>query len=286
MDLLPQELTDAIIDHLSFTNDCESIRNCAFVNKQLLIRCQYHIFFSITLNVKNIDRFFTVAQASPYNAIGRNVRELVVIAKGAYVMKGSIYKTKTKDPWIERYLPVLGECLSNLRKLEIQDSSNLRPLCFPPSGLSSVRSLVLRRCEVQDWSTYVELLKVFPSLEFLSNHFVKTRRHSSLAVISRDETQTGAIIFPSIPSLEFCSCELPSLDSFFDHLVFSLLAEPSAASIAMESFTIGPIYRSMLTSVGQFLKAAARSIKHLRISLIKDPGISTSLYRVLRDLGR
>ena len=73
---------------------------------------------------------------------------------------------------------------------------------------------------------------------------------------------------------------------FWPSGLFSLLAEPSAASIAMESFTIGPIYRSMLTSVGQFLKAAARSIKHLRISLIKDPGISTSLYRLLRDLGR
>ena len=218
MDLLPQELGDAIIGHLSFTNDYESIRNCALINTQLLFRCQYHIFFWITLDVKNIDRFFTIVQASPYNAVGRNVRELVVITKGAYIMKGSVYQTETKDHWIERYVPVLGEYLSNLRKLEIQDSNNLRTLCFPPSGLSSeVRSLVLRRCEVQDWSTYVELWKVFPSLESLSNHSVKTIRHNSLVVVSQ---KTGAMIFPSIPSLEFCSCEPRSFDSFFDHLVF------------------------------------------------------------------
>ena len=74
---MPQDINDEILNHLVTDSDLRSIRSCALISKSWVQSCRRHLFHTVDLTLKEVDRWFK-AFPVPEESPAHHVKDLRV----------------------------------------------------------------------------------------------------------------------------------------------------------------------------------------------------------------
>ncbi|KZT05974.1 uncharacterized protein LAESUDRAFT_208206 [Laetiporus sulphureus 93-53] len=157
MSVVPQELSDLIIDYLH--HDRSSLAACSLTCQNWVASAQKHLFADILLyNARLCSAFGRLLESSPH--LGLHVRELNV----------SKLSTANKPEFMlfERVLPSIMARLSHVKCLGISLLAMNDAIIRGPQILSSVTELHLQYCEFPTFQDFVRLFYGIPHVQSLT----------------------------------------------------------------------------------------------------------------------
>lgn len=163
---LSNELTARIIDYLH--DEPLSLKNCALACRAFLPRVRYNLFRSVSLHLKNSDKFARLLEDAP--AVGPCVRELHL----------TVSQQEQGRSWVDRLLPDMASALPNVAALHMRGKGIYR--AAPLATLQSVRSIYIWGCEIESINEFCTIMSSFPHLEGMYTNEMFVYRSKEITV--------------------------------------------------------------------------------------------------------
>ncbi|KAK7046743.1 hypothetical protein R3P38DRAFT_2607754 [Favolaschia claudopus] len=244
---LPQELTDAIIDHLS--NDPHSLQSCSLVCRAFVFRCRFHLFATCRLTATNIFEFCCLLR-SPACTFVPHVRSI----------HASRLQWHRDDRWFNEIAMDLRRLLG-VRELDmtlrIVSTSNANAYFRTGfvTSFSSVTHLVLS-CNFTSPAPLVDMICLFPALQDLHIRALSGTLADPIHV--------------AVPPKELHDLTLST------NSVSPLLAWLYAYNHLpkVDALSLPPVRPNNATTLRTALKRLGGSLRHLNVSLTWYLGVS------------
>lgn len=247
----PPEISDMILDflHLGIANKGDvtankaALRVCSLICREWLPSTRYHLFRTVTIECPSkVDAITTMLSEHP--GLGFYAKELVVCPF-------SFYNPVTYD---------ITKCLSYIPHIQnvtfkVMDWFMWDHLYVSPTVMPNVRRLTLSSVNNCTWKHFLQLLSLFPALEFLHVGCADICSHERVTDDNRAVIEACRRRF--VESLKSYPCLREfSVDMVREDTVGTLFAcaRDSPAFKQVESFRVSCESRNAVMEVGSFLQ--------------------------------